>query len=231
VVEAVYRFPFDQERGAVTGFEARVSGGRLLKGVLEEKQAALEAYDDALAAGHTAIQLTSSAAEPATMELVLGTNYKLLPLPRAQAWLSHHRTRTTAHAHTRTHHRTRTHAHAPPHTHTHAHIGNLAPGQGVQTKLDYVTELQVERVASGSSSSSSSQVSSSSVYRFVVPIHGATPAGQHEKEVVTVSAAMPERIQGITSPSHTLSNLSINGTHPRMCVVCVSCRVVLRVIG
>ncbi len=74
VVEAVYRFPFDQERGAVTGFEARVSGGRLLKGVLEEKQAALEAYDDALAAGHTAIQLTSAAAEPATMELVLGTN-------------------------------------------------------------------------------------------------------------------------------------------------------------
>ncbi|ELR17271.1 von Willebrand factor type A domain containing protein [Acanthamoeba castellanii str. Neff] len=169
VVEAVYRFPFDQERGAVTGFEARVSGGRLLKGVLEEKQAALEAYDDALAAGHTAIQLTSSAAEPATMELVLG---------------------------------------------------NLAPGQGVQTKLDYVTELQVERVASGSSSSSSSQVSSSSsVYRFVVPIHGATPAGQHEKEVVTVSAAMPERIQGITSPSHTLSNLSINGKQATVSVV------------
>jgi Ca-activated chloride channel family protein len=73
VVEAVYRFPFQQERAAVTAFEARVSGGRLLKGVLEEKQAALNAYDDALASGHTAVQLTSSSTVPSTMELHLGT--------------------------------------------------------------------------------------------------------------------------------------------------------------
>lgn len=71
-VEAVYRFPFDQGTGAVTGFEARMSGGRLLRGVLEDKQVAADAYEDALASGHTAMHMGEAANKPATLELLIG---------------------------------------------------------------------------------------------------------------------------------------------------------------
>jgi len=70
-VEAVYRFPFDSSSGAVTGFEARVSGGRLLRGVLESKAVAEEAYGDALASGHTAMKMGMDE-KAEHIELVLG---------------------------------------------------------------------------------------------------------------------------------------------------------------
>ena len=49
-VEAVYRFPLP-EGAAVCGFEARV-GERTIRGRVEEREKAFEAYDQALAEGH-----------------------------------------------------------------------------------------------------------------------------------------------------------------------------------
>jgi hypothetical protein len=92
----------------------------------------------------------------------------------------------------------------------------------VQTKLEYVTELQMEHVKGSTASASASdhtvvepEVRSSlltaTTYRFVLPISHAAPVGQQDQEVLTVSAAMPEGIRAVSSPSHALSSLSING--------------------
>lgn len=52
-VEAVYVFPLD-EGAAVCGFEAVVDG-HVVEGRVEEREAAFDAYDDALMEGHTAM--------------------------------------------------------------------------------------------------------------------------------------------------------------------------------
>ncbi len=54
-VEAVYSFPLE-EASAVCGFEVEI-GGRTIKGRVEEKEAAFEKYDDAMAQGHGAFLL------------------------------------------------------------------------------------------------------------------------------------------------------------------------------
>jgi hypothetical protein len=97
--------------------------------------------------------------------------------------------------------------------------GNLEPGQAVQTKLEYVTELQMEHVKGSASASGNTVVEpdvrssllTATTYRFVLPISHVAPVGQLDQEVLTVSAAMPEGIRSVSSPSHALSSLSING--------------------
>ena len=54
-VEAVYKFPLP-EGGAVCGFRVRI-GGRLIASEIDEREAALRRYDEALAAGHGAYLL------------------------------------------------------------------------------------------------------------------------------------------------------------------------------
>ena len=54
-VEAIYVFPLP-EGAAVCGFEA-VVGGRVVRGVVEEREKAFATYDDAVAAGHGAFLL------------------------------------------------------------------------------------------------------------------------------------------------------------------------------
>lgn len=54
-VEAVYSFPLE-ESSAVCGFEVEI-GRRTIKGRVEEKEAAFEKYDDAMADGHGAFLL------------------------------------------------------------------------------------------------------------------------------------------------------------------------------
>ncbi len=51
-IEAVYKFPLE-EGAAVCGFEVEIDG-RLVKGRVEEREKAFEAYDEALTAGHGA---------------------------------------------------------------------------------------------------------------------------------------------------------------------------------
>lgn len=51
-IEAVYRFPLD-EGAAVCGFEVEIDG-RVVKGRVEEREKAFEAYDEAMSAGHGA---------------------------------------------------------------------------------------------------------------------------------------------------------------------------------
>jgi Ca-activated chloride channel family protein len=54
-LEAVYVFPLD-EGAAVCGFTARIDG-RVVRGVVKEREEAFEAYDDAMAMGHGAYLL------------------------------------------------------------------------------------------------------------------------------------------------------------------------------
>lgn len=66
-IEAVYVFPVD-EAAAVTGFEALVDG-RWVVAEVEEREAAFEKYDDALAAGHGAYLLDQEAPDAFTASL------------------------------------------------------------------------------------------------------------------------------------------------------------------
>jgi len=60
-IEAVYRFPLD-EGSAVCGFEVEIDG-RLIKGKVEEREKAFEAYDEAMSAGHGAYLLDEERAD------------------------------------------------------------------------------------------------------------------------------------------------------------------------
>ena len=60
-IEAVYKFPLD-EGSAVCGFEVEIDG-RLIKGRVEEREKAFEAYDEAMSAGHGAYLLDEERAD------------------------------------------------------------------------------------------------------------------------------------------------------------------------
>lgn len=67
-----YKFPLGETDSAVVSFEALV-GDRLLKGVVQEKAAALAAFNKARSAGHQALLLqNSSPAAPAEFSLKVG---------------------------------------------------------------------------------------------------------------------------------------------------------------
>jgi Ca-activated chloride channel family protein len=60
-IEAVYKFPLE-EGAAVCGFEVEIDG-RLVRGRVEEREKAFEAYDEALEAGHGAYLLDEERAD------------------------------------------------------------------------------------------------------------------------------------------------------------------------
>lgn len=60
-IEAVYKFPLD-EGAAVCGFEVEIDG-RLIKGRVDEREKAFEAYDEAMTAGHGAYLLDEERAD------------------------------------------------------------------------------------------------------------------------------------------------------------------------
>ena len=67
-----YKFPLGESDSAVVGFEATI-GERVLKGIVQEKAAALAAFNKARSAGHQALLLQNDApAAPAEFSLKIG---------------------------------------------------------------------------------------------------------------------------------------------------------------